>query len=278
MRIVGIHGIGNHRPGETAETAARNLSAIWAKSLGVLPRDTVDVVYYADLLRERGRQAADGDRLEDLTEAESEMLLATLAVQRIPADSPPSAVTQGRLTALLRAQLADIAESWACSERLMEWLMVHFVKEVHAYQSRGPAREQVQRRLLDALEHHRPDVLIAHSLGSVVAYEALHLLGDDAPPIPLWLTLGSPLALPKVVFDHLEPAPLDGMGARPPAVRRWVNLADPGDLVAIPAKGISRRFSGVDVDRTCSIHAFDFHKATNYLRTGELADLLATLS
>jgi len=134
----------------------------------------------------------------------------------------------------------------------------------------------VQARLRAALERVRPDVLIAHSLGSVVAYETLHLLSDTAP-VPLWVTLGSPLALPKAVFDRLSPAPVGGRGPRPAAVRRWANLADRGDLVALPPKGISRRFSGVEGDGDCSIHAFDFHLAANYLKTGELAALLDTI-
>ncbi|MFI1953198.1 hypothetical protein ACH437_15340 [Streptomyces xinghaiensis] len=245
--------------------------------MGTGQGDTVEVVYYADLLREQGRQSGDGDSLDDLTESESDMLLRILQAQPVAAAGNTAAIPQGRLTALLRSQLADIAESWACDERLMEWFMVRFVKEVSAYQAPGPAREGVQQRLCAALDRHRPDVLIAHSLGSVVAYETLHLLRDDAPPVPLWVTLGSPLALPKAVFDRLTPAPVVGLGARPPAVGHWANLADAGDLVAIPAKGVSRRFSGVNTDGTCSIHAFDFHKVTNYLKTRELARILTTI-
>lgn len=52
--------------------------------------------------------------------------------------------------------------------------------------------------------------------------------------------------------------------SRPPTVRRWVNLADPGDLIAVP-RVLSRYFTGIDTDLEPSIHAFDFHKAKNYL-------------
>jgi hypothetical protein len=270
MKIVGIHGIGNHRPGETAETASRNLSAIWARSLGVDP-SAVEVVYYADLLRAPGRQSDDDD-LDGLTDSEADLLSQVLESLPVAAGAAP----QGRLTSLHRAYLADLAASWACSERVMEWFMVRFVREVAAYQAMSGAREAVQARLRTALERVRPDVLIAHSLGSVVAYETLHPL-PDAAPVPLWVTLGSPLALPKAVFDRLSPAPADGRGARPAAVRRWANLADRGDLVALPPKGISRRFGGVESDGECSIHAFDFHLAANYLKTDELTALLDTV-
>ncbi|MGW7386664.1 hypothetical protein [Streptomyces sp. NPDC054794] len=270
MKIVGIHGIGNHRPGETAESARRKLSTIWARSLGADP-SAVEVVYYADLLRAPGRQS-DDDGLDGLTDAEAELLSQVLASMPIGA----GAVPQGRLTSLHRSYLADLAASWACSERVMEWFIVRFVKEVAAYQAMTAAREAVQARLRTTLERVRPDVLIAHSLGSVVAYETLHLLPATVP-VPLWVTLGSPLALPKAVFDRLTPAPSGGRGARPAAVQRWANLADRGDLVAIPPKGISRRFSQVESDNDCSIHAFDFHLAANYLKTSELAALLDTV-
>jgi hypothetical protein len=48
-------------------------------------------------------------------------------------------------------------------------------------------------------------------------------------------------------------------------VRRWVNIADVGDLVAIPPGGVPLRFTGVAADHTSAIHAFDFHLAANYL-------------
>ena len=271
MKIVGIHGIGNHRPGETAETAAGNLSAAWSRHLGA----EAEVVYYADLLREKGSQSDDDVDLEDLTAAEEELVRELLAAQ--PAGAASARVPQGLLTALLRDAIADLAESWACPEWLMEWFMVRFAKEVSAYQNPGPAREAVQQRLLDVVDRHRPDVLIAHSLGSVVAYETLHRL--DAPHVPLWVTVGSPLALPKVVFDRLTPAPEAGRGVRPHEVGRWANLADPGDPVAIPAKGVSRRFAGVESDEHDVIHhGFKFHHAESYLKSAGLARVLATVA
>ncbi|MFF0204454.1 serine peptidase [Streptomyces sp. NPDC005017] len=268
---MGIHGIGNHRPGETAETASLRLSAIWARGLGVDP-SAVEVVYYADLLRAPGRQSDDDD-LDGLTDPEAELLSHVL--ESLPVASS-RAVPQGRLTSLHRAYLADLAASWACSTRVMEWFMVRLVKEVAAYQAVGGARKAVQARLGAALERVRPDVVIAHSLGSVVAYETLHL-APRTTSVPLWVTLGSPLALPKAVFDRLSPAPVDGRGCRPAAVRRWANLADRGDLVALPPKGISRRFGGVESDEDCSIHIADFHQVTNYLKTRRLAALLDTV-
>src|SRR5262249_42563479 len=64
-----------------------------------------------------------------------------------------------------------------------------------------------------------PKVLIGPSLGSVVAYEAANLINQ---PLPLLLTLGSPLGLATIIYQRLRPQPPEF----PPVVRRWVNVAD----------------------------------------------------
>ncbi len=68
-------------------------------------------------------------------------------------------------------------------------------------------------------------VLIGHSLGSVIAYEAAHLMRQ---PLPLLLTLGSPLGLQTIIYQRLRPQP----PGFPPPVRRWVNIADRDDFIA----------------------------------------------
>ena len=67
-------------------------------------------------------------------------------------------------------------------------------------------------------------LVIGHSLGSVVAYEAMHRSNHPAA----LLTLGSPLGLRTIVYERLRPRPPHV----PPAVGRWDNLVDRDDLVA----------------------------------------------
>ena len=56
-------------------------------------------------------------------------------------------------------------------------------------------------------------------------------------PVPqgvqLLLTLGSPLGIRNVVFDRVTPTPGPAGGVWPGAVSRWVNVADPNDVVAL---------------------------------------------
>jgi len=68
-------------------------------------------------------------------------------------------------------------------------------------------------------------VLIGHSLGSVIAYEAAHHIER---PLPLLLTMGSPLGMQTIIYQRLRPQP----PGFPPNVLRWVNVADRDDLIA----------------------------------------------
>jgi len=78
-------------------------------------------------------------------------------------------------------------------------------------------------------------VVVAHSLGSVVAYEVLCSLPGSASLS--FVSLGSPLGLPNLVFDRLQPAPrpvgAEPRGYWPARVRAWNNIADAGDVVAL---------------------------------------------
>ncbi|MFF2217466.1 lipase family protein [Streptomyces antibioticus] len=75
------------------------------------------------------------------------------------------------------------------------------------------------------------EVVVGHSLGSVVAYEALcALAGHDVHAL---ITLGSPLGIRRLVFDQLQPAPIRGKGVWPGAGVRWTNICDRHDVVAL---------------------------------------------
>ncbi|MFF5447090.1 serine peptidase [Streptomyces sp. NPDC012888] len=280
MRILGVHGVGNFRPAQSPDQAAAELAGIWTKALSRGSRGelrehgraqghrTVTIAYYADLIQRQGSQGAnDLDSLDDYEQA--------LVAQWLDACGLPQATAAGRLTAPLRQGLAWLAKSRGLGQAATEWFVALCFREVAAY-LRGPARPQARSRVADALTTHRPDVVIAHSLGSVVAYETMW--EHPELEVELLITLGSPLALPHAVFPRLEPAPIAELGRRPPNVARWINLADPGDLVAIPPGGVKRCFEGVQEPKNEPIHAFDFHKATNYLATPQLRTLLDTLA
>jgi subtilisin family serine protease len=87
--------------------------------------------------------------------------------------------------------------------------------------------ERLRERLVDG---GGPYVVIGHSQGSMIAYHVLRQLPKSFP-VPLFLTIGSPLGLQEV-RDRLPK--LDGGRSlmTPPCVGQWVNVADRLDPVA----------------------------------------------
>jgi pimeloyl-ACP methyl ester carboxylesterase len=72
-------------------------------------------------------------------------------------------------------------------------------------------------------------VVIAHSLGTFLTYRAL--CTHPEWKVHTLVTLGSPLASP-MMFEHLDPPPIDGRGRWPGSVQRWVNVRAVGDRAA----------------------------------------------
>ena len=81
-------------------------------------------------------------------------------------------------------------------------------------------------------------LLMAHSLGSVIAWDTLWQLSHVASPgradagIDLFLTLGSPLGT-RFVRRRLLGAKASGARRYPQGIHRWRNLAGLGDLTAL---------------------------------------------
>jgi hypothetical protein len=96
--------------------------------------------------------------------------------------------------------------------------------QVTRYLTEDDLRAEAQQLVLDRIGP-QTKVLLGHSLGSVVAYEVARELER---PLPLLITLGSPLGLDTIVYPRLRPQP----PSFPRPVRHWVNVADRDDLVA----------------------------------------------
>jgi hypothetical protein len=256
-RVVCVHGVAQQR--EAADT----LHAAWAPALcggvglagGRLAENEVACAFYGDVFRPPGRQLAVGEpfvRPAELDEFERD-LLATWWVEAArtdPAVIAPDARTlavrtPGGVQAALRA-LAGSRFFAAIGERAL----LGDLRQVRLYLNDQEIRRRAVAQVVDAV---RPDtrVLVGHSLGSVVAYEALSANPDW--PVRVLVTLGSPLGIPNLIFDRLLPAPLPpsnpGPGPRgrwPGQGRAWTNIADEADVVAL-VKDLRPAFgAGVD--------------------------------
>jgi hypothetical protein len=215
------------------------------------------VAYYAHLLQPESGHPLDDDPAM-LEPAEQHLLADWIAL------------LQPELTEAPRDEQAHQAGEWLArafgpATRLFA---LTFCRELHAYLAGEDARSAALQAVADAIADQRPDVVVAHSLGSVVAYESLWAHQDR--DIELLVTLGSPLAMPGVVLDRLHA----GHRRRPPRVRRWVNLADVADIVAVPPSGVARQFAGVDEDIPITAGMWEFQTPGAYLRSADVAGVI----
>ena len=75
-------------------------------------------------------------------------------------------------------------------------------------------------------------MLIAHSMGSIIAYDVLRDLGRELTGMQVdhLVTIGSPLGMPYVLYKIRQ----ENASIRTPSiVRRWTNLADRRDPIAV---------------------------------------------
>ncbi len=276
-QVVCVHGVGQQR--EAAET----LHAVWAPALcggvglagGQLPGTDVRCAFYGDLFRPQGRHLAPGDpliRAEDLDPFEQDLLAAWWgeAARTDAAVVAPDARTLARAPGSVQGALRALSGSRFFAA-LGERALLGDLRRVRDY-FRGPEiRRQARQRVSEAVGDDTR-VLVGHSLGSVVAYEAL--AANPGWPVRMLVTLGSPLGIPNLIFDRLQPAPRPvadaGQGPRgrwPGPGRAWVNVADQGDVVAL-VKDLRGAF-GPEVDGWVVDNGATAHDVKPYLTAVE---------
>lgn len=274
--IVGVHGIGNYVPGQPATNVAAQRSADWGASLaaglGIQPGELdLTVAYYAPILHSAEPiaqvAALDPDRALDSLDPDAQVL----AQHWIEALNLPEVAVQGRATVPLRHAVSLVADRFSLNGRLVKLFVAVFFSEVARYMAAvdSPIRAEVRDHVATVIADRNARVVIAHSLGSVVAYETLHAYSELK--VDLLVTLGSPLAMPGAIFHRLQPRP-DGIGVCPTNVNRWVNISDYGDPIAI-LRPFDTYFSDVK-DLADSIGLFDFHRAARYLSCTALASTI----
>jgi len=152
----------------------------------------------------------------------------------------------------------DIAEAGSWKRRLARWLYtlgdrlpfliphlaneqteIH-LRDLHRYLKDDNGIAEHTRRMLKvplraAVEAHRPVLLIAHSMGSVIAFDTLWEMthnGIDHVDVDLFLTMGSPLGQ-NYIQKRIKGHSASGRQRYPGNVRHWKNLSAVGDLTAI---------------------------------------------
>ncbi|MFI6770582.1 hypothetical protein [Streptomyces sp. NPDC050355] len=277
-RVVGVHGIGKQLLGEgTLLKEWQPAMADGLRRAGVgdaVSESDVAMAFYGDLFRPAGQYLAVGDprfTAADVSEGFEQELL--LAWWRAAADTDPGVVPPGADTLVATPRSVQAALRALSGSRFFAGLalrsMVFDLKQVHRYLLDAELRTQARTRVIDAIGEDTR-VVVAHSLGSVVAYEALCALPGHR--VRALVTLGSPLGIPNLIFHRLEPRPV-GLGGSVQGVWPggqglvWTNIADEGDVVAL-VKDLRPAFG--EGLRSARVHnGSHAHDATAYL-TDEL--------
>jgi len=275
--VVGVHGIAQQRKGEDVlrsewEPPLRDglrRSPRGAEALRLLGRQGFACAFYGDLFRAPGRALSVGDPFitpEDLVEADAELLMAwwRAAAETDEDVVGPDARGLG-VPGLVQAGLRALSASRffaGLSERALMFDLVQVRRYFNEPEIRAAARARVEEAI-----GPQTRVVVGHSLGSVVAYEVL--CAHPEWQVESFVTLGSPLGIRHLIYDRLDTppvsatAPASGRGNWPACVRRWTNIADAGDVVALvkdlePLFGpgpAPESFSGYLVDNGARAHA-----------------------
>jgi hypothetical protein len=273
--VVGVHGIAQQNKGP------ETLVSEWEPALrdgvlaagGAIPKGSLSCAFYGSLFRQKGSVRAAGEehfQARDVTKDEAQLLEALLAeaARAEPERIPPAGATLRASTPnAIQAGLRLLAQS-RFFVGIAEKAMIGDLKQVRRY-IREPDIRDAAQAAVDAVVTADTRVIVGHSLGSVVAYEALHRYADT----PRWanvahfITLGSPLGIPTLIFDELSPEPAHGKGFSPKRVSQWSNISDDGDIVAL-IKKLGPLFDGPLTDYRIHNGA-TAHDVNPYLTTAE---------
>lgn len=276
-RVVGVHGIAQQFKG------GKVLAKEWGPPMqdGVIAAgqqfgdDDLVCAYYGRLFRPPGEVRLVGDlhyRPSDVTDDEAELLFLWWqeAARIEPKVTAPDADMRAATPRAVQVALRVLARS-SFFAGFAERAFIGSLKQVRRY-LREPDVRTAAQEAVDAEVTPDTRVIVGHSLGSVVAYEALHRYAGT----PRWanvrtfVTLGSPLGTPNLILDALEPPPVRGRGVWPAGIERWTNISDDGDVVALH-KQLGPVFGGplvdVSIDNGAKVH--DIMPYLTALETGQ---------
>ncbi len=276
--VIYIHGIGN-------KPEAAILKCQWDRALfGAEMGDRTRLAYWVDRERYPSPEVAtcaDGERLQPLAPEWTD--IGGASIKSVSEEAPLRPADQRRLDAIAAKMLAGNARPKAGDKRakvlpfrpvraivtrLITRLFLHDVRDFLFDADRRARMADTLRRRIAA--GGGPFIVIAHSQGSMIAYDVLRALKREEADVRLFVTIGSPLGMAEVQ-DVLKE--IGGPLRVPECVAQWVNVAERLDPVALDPelKGeFARNGRGVQVEDV-AVRNPDWqdnpHSSTGYLAT-----------
>lgn len=295
--IIGIHGLGNKPPKNTLEKW-------WVDSINegmnILGRPSCklrfELVYWADLVYDKPLN-------ENLTDKEDPYYLEEKYVQASGDFTTSKKTFRKKILDFLQLRMDSIflKEDFTMNYSFITNAIIHrYFKDLEAYYSETDSdggitmtlKRIVRERLAETLKKysHHNIILIAHSMGSIIAYDVLtHVVPEIK--IDTFITMGSPLGLPVVKSKIAAEGDFKTKGKQclctPPGIQNnWFNFADLGDNVSINyclSDDYLENINGVKVKDYTVTNDYTNNKKRNphhiigYLRTQEFANVLTEI-
>ena len=155
--------------------------------------------------------------------------------------------------------------------RLHRSLLQKFLIETYLYLDNPDFIREVHERIARQLNGRKPCIVIAHSLGSVIAYN--HLIQHPELNVQRFITLGAPMAF-QVIQEHL-PQPI----VRPEAIKGdWINFYSTDDfLTAFPLSEPPFQFEPEIINYGIRAHIHRPHDITGYLLHPQVVEAILEL-
>lgn len=293
--IIQIHGLGNKPPKDLLERWWERAMIEGLKNNKYktdLPKH--EMVYWADILYEKPLNQFEKDK-------ESPYYLDEIYAKPVKELPKENHDTRKKIIGFLNRQLNRIFlnEDFTLNYSfLSDAILNKYFRDLESYYkeerkidagSSAKTKDLIRNRLLEVLEKYKNDniMLIAHSMGSIIAFDVLTFLANHIK-INTLLTIGSPLGLPivvgKIAAEQRQKLNGQSFMTTPPSVlKNWYNFSDILDKVALNYQ-LSDDFS----ENKFGVKPVDFlvtnnylingvanpHKSYGYLRTPEFAEIL----
>lgn len=292
--IIGIHGLGNKPPREVLENWWKMAlqEGLAAKKFNTsLPK--FELVYWADILYEKP--------LSENENEDSHYFLDEIYVQAPKEFQFEDHSTRRKVIDFMGKQIKRLLLNKDYSlnySGITDAILEKYFKDLDAYYSNDTlnkncetckTKELINQRLIQVLEKNRKNniFLIAHSMGSIIAFEVLKFAKPEIP-IHTLATIGSPLGLPPVISkiaDEQKQYKTEKINmATPDSIfRNWFNFSDILDKVAFDYKladDFTENQNGIKPMDFLVINNYEIngkrnsHKSFGYLRTPDFSTVL----
>ncbi|MGW2443658.1 hypothetical protein [Streptomyces sp. NPDC001675] len=289
-RVVFVHGVGKQYLSEDSlarDVVPELVGGVRLAGGPVPAADEIAIAFYGDLFRPRGSRTAEQEPFEaaDVEEGAEFALLMEWWAEAARTDpavpGPEETGTRGGISwaasRALRVQAVRTALDALTGAKYMTGILdralIGDLKQMVHYLNDDDIRQNVRARLAARITP-QTRVVVAHSLGSVAAYETLcdKELNKEWD-VRMLVTLGSPLGMRGLVLPRLRPEPLNGRAVWPTALNAWTNIADSSDIVAV-VRNLRPSFGDSVTD--ISVHnGSHMHDAARYLTAVESGRAIA---